>query len=645
MNKQGIWKWVLLGLAILLIGAARECFHRRGRVDRTDLRRLGPAPRLDEFKRLPILFNGRKMPMDSYASNVLLQLSGRRTLNRRPAVEWLAWMFFNPEHAEALPVFLIEHPDTMQALGLEAHDRGRFSFEQLVPSLEALAQQAVQANQLEVEARGPVERELLRLYENVSYYLELYHTLDFARPNPDFAVHDPEVRQRLGLAEDQQEIRFLDIFFGAGGLREYVEGLDQIEPAAWTPQQQEAFRVSSALFGHVRRFSRLRVTLLPVDPHGQEVWMAPWDLLRIGITDTGMANALRRLGDMQQAWTAVDQKAFNEAARAYDEILKSRLFTDRAMARMDLEVRYNRLRLFSRASTAYTLAFFFAFAFFITGKPFAFRAGVVLVLLGLLPHISGMAMRMMIMGRPPVTNLYSTFLFVGCLVAIFGLLLEAMQRNGLGLLASSFGGLAMLFLANRFFSDGDTMGKLVAVLNSNFWLSTHVLAITTGYAGVVFAGLLGHVYLLQAIFGPGNRDRLSAIYRALFGMLGFGLIFSFLGTMLGGVWADQSWGRFWGWDPKENGALLIVLWCALLFHARIAGLIRNLGMAAGSVIGVVFVLMAWLGVNLLGVGLHSYGFITGLGGLFFATVAAELLFVGVATPLAARNLIEAPDNE
>jgi ABC-type transport system involved in cytochrome c biogenesis permease subunit len=88
----------------------------------------------------------------------------------------------------------------------------------------------------------------------------------------------------------------------------------------------------------------------------------------------------------------------------------------------------------------------------------------------------------------------------------------------------------------------------------------------------------------------------------------FATLFSFVGTILGGIWADQSWGRFWGWDPKENGALLIVIWNSILLHARWAGLVKTRGLAVLAVFGNVVTAWSWFGVNMLGVGLHSYGF-------------------------------------
>jgi ABC-type transport system involved in cytochrome c biogenesis permease subunit len=213
------------------------------------------------------------------------------------------------------------------------------------------------------------------------------------------------------------------------------------------------------------------------------------------------------------------------------------------------------------------------------------------------------------------------------------LFLERRSRQGVALLSAALLGVALLSIANRYASDGDTMQMLVAVLNSNFWLSTHVICITIGYAACVLSGAIAHVRLIRsALLRPGSvagDPMLRETDRMVYGTLCFGLLFSFIGTVLGGIWADQSWGRFWGWDPKENGALLIVIWCAILLHARMFGKIREVGMAAGAVLCAVVVSLAWMGVNLLNVGLHSYGFTSGAAAKLFGYIGGEFLFLFV----------------
>jgi ABC-type transport system involved in cytochrome c biogenesis permease subunit len=177
---------------------------------------------------------------------------------------------------------------------------------------------------------------------------------------------------------------------------------------------------------------------------------------------------------------------------------------------------------------------------------------------------------------------------------------------------------------------------LVAVLNSNFWLATHVTTITMGYAAACVGGLLGHIWLIQAVLGT-NSPVLDKTYKTTLGILGVALTLTFLGTNLGGIWADQSWGRFWGWDPKENGALMIVLWTALLFHAKEAKMIGPLGLAVGAVIGMMVVMWAWFGVNLLNVGLHSYGFTSGVATSLIIYAIFEVIFLMITSWCVSRS--------
>ena len=151
------------------------------------------------------------------------------------------------------------------------------------------------------------------------------------------------------------------------------------------------------------------------------------------------------------------------------------------------------------------------------------------------------------------------------------------------------------------------MSMLIAVLNTNFWLATHVLCITAGYGFGMVAGIIAHVYLIMRCLSR-DADKTRQVLRGGYGTALIALLFTSLGTILGGIWADQSWGRFWGWDPKENGALLICLWLIWLLHGRISGRFNERGFAVGLAMLNVVVALSWLGVNLLATGLHSYGF-------------------------------------
>ena len=221
------------------------------------------------------------------------------------------------------------------------------------------------------------------------------------------------------------------------------------------------------------------------------------------------------------------------------------------------------------------------------------------------------------MQRPPVGNLYDTIIFIATTVVLFSLIIEWMMRRRFALGIAPILGTALIVLARRYeLGDAkDHMDPLVAVLDSNFWLTTHVITITLGYS----AGLAQRVSIqpdtccMRGLGPRWRRPRTCAarMTRAVYGMLCFTLFLSLVGTVLGGIWANYSWGRFWGWDPKENGALLIVLWTLAILHARLGGYLREWGLHFASIFTAIVVTFSWWHVNFLGVGLHNYGFTAG----------------------------------
>ena len=236
---------------------------------------------------------------------------------------------------------------------------------------------------------------------------------------------------------------------------------------------------------------------------------------------------------------------------------------------------------------------------------------------------------MMLEGRPPVTNLYSSAVFIGWGSVLLGLGLERVYKDGIGSVAGSLMGFVTLIIAHHLSLGGDTMEMLRAVLDTNFWLATHVVTVTLGYSATFVAGLLAILYILRGALTPTlSRQSASAIGGMVYGILCFATLFSFIGTVLGGIWADQSWGRFWGWDPKENGALIIVLWNAAILHARAAGIVQDRGLMNMAVFGNIVTSFSWFGVNMLGVGLHSYGFMDAAFFWLMAFITSQLAIIG-----------------
>jgi ABC-type transport system involved in cytochrome c biogenesis permease subunit len=238
--------------------------------------------------------------------------------------------------------------------------------------------------------------------------------------------------------------------------------------------------------------------------------------------------------------------------------------------------------------------------------------------------------------RPPVTNLYSSALFVGWGAVLLCLILERLYRNGIGSVAGGVIGFATLVIAHHLALGGDTMEMMRAVLDSNFWLATHVVTIAIGYSATFLAGFLALIYVLRGVLTRSlDQATAATLARMIYGIVCFATLFSFVGTILGGIWADQSWGRFWGWDPKENGALLIVIWNAILLHARWGGFVQARGLAVLALFGNIVTAWSWFGVNMLGVGLHSYGFMDAAFWALVGFVASQLAIIALAAlPLA-----------
>ena len=283
---------------------------------------------------------------------------------------------------------------------------------------------------------------------------------------------------------------------------------------------------------------------------------------------------------------------------------------------MGVEIRYNRVKPFRFAWIAYLLGFLLLLASFPLAAKGVGRAGIALVLVGFALHAYGMGLRVYISGRPPVTNMYESVVWVAWGAMLFALIFEAVYKaRYFAVAASGLATLCLILADNVPILDG-SIEPLVPVLRDNMWLTVHVLTITLGYAAFLLAMGLGHVNLGLYFFAPGKTALFKTLSLFLYRALQVGTLLLATGTMLGGVWASYSWGRFWGWDPKETWAFIALLGYLAVLHSRMVGWIREFGMAVGSILGFLLVLMAWYGVNfVLGTGLHSYGF--GSGGYVY----------------------------
>ena len=267
-------------------------------------------------------------------------------------------------------------------------------------------------------------------------------------------------------------------------------------------------------------------------------------------------------------------------------------------------------------------------------KQAGYVATWMLALVGLGFEIYGFACRIIISGRPPVTDLYETVIWVSFIGMVFAIILEAVYRKRYFFYAGLPAAILTLIVADSDSTILDaSINPLTAVLRNNMWLTIHVLTIVSSYAAFALTAALGHIALVMSFWGKRYAAAQAEVQYFIYRAMQIGILLLATGTILGGVWANYSWGRFWGWDPKETWALITLLCYLALVHGRLAGWWKGFGLAIGSVVCFLSVMMSWYGVNFIlgqnGKSLHSYGLST--GGLSYATgfAAFEIIFVAV----------------
>ncbi len=580
-----------------------------------------------EFGRLPVLLGGRIQPFDSVARNTLLQIrsTGDVPLEVVPSwkfwhhpkklksTEWLLELMTRPEVADTRPIFLIHHAELLGELklqdkGIEKSGLRYYPFNDLRSLVTEITEQARKAGEVKSGEETTFQKQVSKLANALSLYQRLKVTLQ-PEGVADFAQQLADFQKNLGPAQMAAQA-------SEGGQPFDKEALQRIAGPLQTFQLM-------AQFGYP----------LTVPPLTAGEARDHWQTMGACLLETGRTGefhpAVTNFAAMTTAYHQQKPEAFNAALATYRQWLTPRF--ERELKKGGAEFYFNDVKPFLHAMIIYLCAFVLAWGALLTFtlapnlSESLRRSAFYLVIIAGLVHTFGLVFRMVLEGRPPVTNLYSSAIFIGWGAMVLGLALERIYRVGIGSVVASLAGFVTLMIAHNLALGGDTMEMLRAVLDTNFWLATHVVVITLGYASTFAAGLLAILYICLGVFTPLLSVRLvrpvpatpqstnppllgNALAGMVYGIICFATLFSFVGTVLGGIWADQSWGRFWGWDPKENGALLIVIWNALILHVRWGGLLRDRGIMNLAIFGNIVTSFSWFGVNMLGIGLHSYGF-------------------------------------
>lgn len=557
---------------------------------------------------LTVQSGGRSKPVDSFARFNLLACYHKSKMEDIPATQWLAQLILNPDEAYDVKCFRIRNEDLIADLGLKKNAQGHnfFSFNELRLIMDAQTPRIQIINSRKTDDQTLIEQQLVKLYSTVHTYFGISRS--FTCLTPELSISNPQLASDLGLPLNQR-FSFFQLHQRGKQLRTLVEKMHSSfdQENSYQNDLLELVSQFKDMQEHEQAFQGLALIPASNDPV-LDPWLTPWQVLNPKHPIT--AQEIKFMTELQAVVTALISKQTPKAAKHVDTLRA--LYPPKIKSLTSAELFYNKLDAFTNSLAFYLLGFLLlCFSWLFAGKQLRWASWSI-VFIGLLIHTLGILIRMYIRGRPaPVTNIYESIIFVGFICVFLGLILEFKRRDGLGLIIAIVPGSILHFVGFKYALEGDTMGRLVAVLNSNFWLSTHVVTITIGYGAAAVAGLIATSYLYIRLFKPNNKALLQSISKNFIGATLLALLFSIVGTILGGIWGDQSWGRFWGWDPKENGALLICLWLLVVVHGKWGKQLKELGLATMLSLTNISVLLAWFGVNLLGVGLHSYGFTDG----------------------------------
>lgn len=488
-----------------------------------------------------ILASGRVKPLDSFARETMVSVSGKSEVAGLSPLDVFWGCHFDWPNFSNAPIVKITSSPLRELLDIDGGAR-RVSYNQLIahPEFQGLVEAAIAA-EAAGEPGSPIQRDASDVYGRLERLAEIAdgHSLLMV-PSPD---QEGAWRWPASLRDSPHEIE-LAVFGGFGKLSD-----------AYRAYNADAFR-SAAL---------------------------------------QMTGQLREVAPLQ-----------------YPDQVK-----------LDRELFYNNLNPFSWAWKLYLVGFFFIATAGAIGR----KIGTVGIVVGLVFHTVGLALRWQIAGRAPVSDMYESLIFMGWGAIVIGLGLEFFSRKGYFGIASGLMGFLALAFAEHL-PINSAINPLVPVLANTSWLAIHVMTIMLSYSAFALAMGMGHVMLFLQFFKPGRTKQLRTLSSLLYKSLQIGVFFLAAGIAFGAIWANESWGRYWGWDPKETWSLITFFVYMIVVHARYAGWVSHFGLAVSSIASFLAVVMTYYGVNfILGSGLHSYGFSEGGLLWFLVYLGVELLVI------------------
>ena len=569
------------------------------------------------FAKLPVLLDGRVKPWDTVGRNSLLIMQSRQRLKYKGKTispqKWVTQVVLQDPVIDQYQIFDVRNPETLAIFDIKK-ERTRISFAQYLKFAEQFDQtiRTIQQKNQEYKKRfgdskerplTAFEKDALELYKKITRFHGLRTSLNIFEEE---SYTQSLAQQRTFFKKVNAHLRAND---QSAQSKDLYKRLDQIL------QEYKTYKDVSLC----RAFPIL----------GSNKWQNPAQAYLSCIYE-GQENKIQTLyASIYDAYRKKDTKTFNQKVSQIKE-LTTQHYQDQSK-KNSLEVLFNKLQPFYLIIILYIFSFLLASFSWLGWKTKSLQTWAKnITLIAFVIHTLGLVTRVVILEYAPVINLYSSAVFVGWGSVLIALFLERIYKNSLGSFCAGVIGSTTGIIAHNLSLSGDTLQMMQAVLDNNFWLSTHVICVTIGYSGTFFAGAIALFYILMSLAKKMTPKLGKELCTTLYGVVCFATLTSFVGTVLGGIWADQSWGRFWGWDPKENGALLVVFWNVLIIHCRWSKLVKERGLVQLAIFGNVITALAWFGVNMLSVGLHSYGFNeAGLAWLVGFCVS-QLILIGIA---------------
>ena len=462
---------------------------------------------LGGFGKIPVLVGGRVKPLDTVAGNSLLIIHTKQTLRlddgrQISAIKWLADTLFNAPVADQYPAFVIQNADVLGLFGWQQSDRKYFSFTQLTPFLKQIDEQGEQAEKLQAVERSAYQSAILNLRNALVLYQRLKNSLqpegaeDFAAELQAFEQAVPEAAR-------------------AARARETGASFDQAQ----------LDRIAEVMQGYERLADMAYLLAVP-QPSGSGDWRSVGQAIMQSIAARGIDPIVKLYASLGDAYRTGDGAAFDQTVDRLTDRIAQLQPTGTKRARY--EFFFNAVDPFTHSMTLYVLAFLLACISWLAWQRPLNRAAFYLLLLAIAVHTFGLVSRMYLQERPPVTNLYSSAIFIGWGAVIVALILERIFRDGIGAACAGAIGFITLIIAHHLAGNGDTLEMLQAVLDTNIWLATHVVAITTGYSAMFLAGMLAIIYIVRGVFTRSlKKETADSLARMTYGVVCFATLVQF----------------------------------------------------------------------------------------------------------------------